>query len=196
MSSVHDRACELYQQIVGILKIKEKAAKNEVNLSEQVYGKDQVQKKHRSTFYKPRYLRKREYVTNKTTAHPKGIESWSETNKIHLVGHSLGSQTIRYLQYLLKIGYFDDEYNGIDRSSWIASLTCIGTPFNGAPVIHNLGFNQKENRFSSDTWATKLIKYKVIAENLMTSTGSGNRSHERVINKYVSIPYFIHYDLE
>lgn len=121
LSSVHDRACELYQQIVGIMRVQKSAETNKVPIADQVYGAGQVEQKHRTSYYKPRYLRKS--FKNKTTAHPKGIEGWSETKKIHLVGHSLGGPTIRYLQYLLKIGYFDDEYKGIDRSSWIASIT-------------------------------------------------------------------------
>jgi len=121
MSSHHDRACELYQQIIGMIKIRENAERNLLGISEQVYGKEHVNSKHRSTFYKPRYLRKKD--GDKTIANLNGIQSWSESNKIHLVGHSLGAQTIRYLQYLLKIGYFDDEYKGVDRSNWIASIT-------------------------------------------------------------------------
>jgi len=47
MSSIHDRACELYQQIIGIVKTKENAEKNRKQLSEQVYGSDHVETKHR-----------------------------------------------------------------------------------------------------------------------------------------------------
>jgi triacylglycerol esterase/lipase EstA (alpha/beta hydrolase family) len=61
--------------------------------------------------------------TQQTFAYTGGISSWSESDKIHLVGHSLGAQTIRHMQYLLKIGYFDDEYKGVDRSKWIASIS-------------------------------------------------------------------------
>lgn len=58
VSSIHDRACELYQQIVGIMKVREQATKNKIELAEQVYGVEQVRTKHRSKYYKPRYLRK------------------------------------------------------------------------------------------------------------------------------------------
>lgn len=94
-------------------------------LNEQVYGKEHVEKKHRCGFYKPRYLRRVDLGKNEIKAYPNGLKEWNEGCKVHLVGHSLGGQTIRYLQYLLKIGYFEDEYKGIDRSNWIASISCI-----------------------------------------------------------------------
>ena len=35
--------------------------------------------------------------------------NWSETNKVHLVGHSMGGQTIRTLVQLLKEGSFEEK---------------------------------------------------------------------------------------
>lgn len=37
------------------------------------------------------------------------MPSWSETNKVHLVGHSMGGQTIRTLVQLLKEGSFEEK---------------------------------------------------------------------------------------
>ena len=185
ISSVHDRACELYQQIVGIMKVRANAEKNHLEVAEQVYGAEQVRTKHRCTFYKPRYLRKCNSETGQTFAHTGGITNWSEKNKIHLVGHSLGAQTIRYFQYLLKIGYFDDEYKGVDRSNWIASINCISAPMNGATITHNFGFSQKSNRFKKNSWAVKLLKYKVITGNLLSVGGTQNKMNDQIVNKKV-----------
>jgi triacylglycerol esterase/lipase EstA (alpha/beta hydrolase family) len=41
-------------------------------------------------------------------AHPDGIPGWDNIEKIHFIGHSMGASTIQYLQYLLRIGYFDE----------------------------------------------------------------------------------------
>lgn len=43
-----------------------------------------------------------------TLAFPNGIPGgWSSTRKIHFIGHSMGAQTVRYLQHLLSIDYFN-----------------------------------------------------------------------------------------
>lgn len=185
VSSVHDRACELYQQIIGIVKMRENAAIHDRDLPDQVYGVEQVQNKHRCKFYKPRYLRKCNVKTGQTWAHTGGIQKWSEEHKIHLVGHSLGAQTIRYLQYLLKIGYFDDEYKGVDRSKWIASINCISAPMNGTTITHNFGFDQKTNLFKKNSYMVKLFKYKVITGNLSSKEGTQNKMNERIIETNV-----------
>lgn len=189
ISSIHDRACELYQQIIGITRVQQSANKSGIGLTEQIYGKDHVAKNHRSSFYKPRFLRKKDSGADTVTAHPKGISDWSETNKIHFIGHSLGAQTIRYLQYLLKIGYFDDEYKGVDRSNWIASISCLSAPLNGTPVIESLGFCQKQHKFTRETWLIKALKYFVISRNLLSSSGTDMKTGEKVIKKCVSLSH-------
>ena len=80
-SSTHDRACELYQQIVGMDKIEKYAKINNCTIAEQVYGVEQVRQNHRWSYYKTRYLRSVSSDLSKTTAHPKGVQDWSETNK-------------------------------------------------------------------------------------------------------------------
>jgi len=160
------------------MKVRENATKNQLELAEQVYGKEQVAKKHRCTYYKPRYLRKFKMATSQTFAYTQGIEGWSEKFKVHLVGHSLGAQTIRYLQYLLRIGYFDDEYKDVDRSNWIASISGISPPLNGAQVTHNFGYDPRINKFKKNTLFVKIIKYKVIMANLMSQGGTQNVCNE------------------
>ena len=62
IGGIHDRACELYQQLVGITKIKKKvglgAADNGPNLVKAVYGPQHYYEEHmHQKMYKPRYLR-------------------------------------------------------------------------------------------------------------------------------------------
>lgn len=49
--------------------------------------------------------------------------NWSETNKVHLVGHSMGGQTIRTLVQLLKEGSFEEK--SCEKSSEHEYITTI-----------------------------------------------------------------------
>ena len=89
-------------------------------------------------------------------AYPEGIPGgWSNVRKIHFVTHSMGTQTVRYLQYLLSIDYFEQnavlskslnskcqpprpnwdysmKFEGQhDKKDWIASITCLNGMING-----------------------------------------------------------------
>jgi hypothetical protein len=62
-------------------------------------------------------------------AFPDGIPGgWNSIRKAHFIGHSMGAQTIRYLQYLMSIDYFSqiDKMNcttePIKRLSSVISL--------------------------------------------------------------------------
>lgn len=74
-----------------------------------------------------------------------GIYSqWDKTNKIHLVGHSMGGQTTRTLVELLENGskeeqmyYKEHRDEGISslfegKKSWVHSVTSLATPHNGS----------------------------------------------------------------
>ncbi|SJL06273.1 uncharacterized protein ARMOST_09609 [Armillaria ostoyae] len=77
VSSLHDRACELYYQLIG----------GTVD-----YG-EQHSKAHRHGRYGYK--------------HRNGLyPQWSRDNPLHFFGHSMGGPTIIKLQYLLKQGYF------------------------------------------------------------------------------------------
>lgn len=127
--------------------------------------------------------------TGQVFAYKNGVKNWSDRHKIHLVGHSLGVQTIRYFQYLLKIGFFDDEHKGEDRSSWIASLNCISGPFNGAPIVNNYGYNPVAKGFHLNSKTVKAFKLKVIAANLTSQGGTQNRINEEIISDDVSLRF-------
>ena len=66
---------------------------------------------------------------------------WNKNNPVHLIGHSLGGQTIRMLDYLLKTS-IEDSLNIKEKSNllgnvnkgWIKSITSISTPHNGTTL--------------------------------------------------------------
>ena len=53
-ASLHDRACELYQQLVGIKRVRKQALANGYSLPRQVYGSEHFDAEHpKQTKYKP-----------------------------------------------------------------------------------------------------------------------------------------------
>ncbi len=98
ISSNHDRACELFYQIKG----------GQVDYGQEhanVCGHKRFGKKHQAL-------------------HPE----WSAQNPIHLVGHSMGGQTIRLLTEFLAQDFFGV---GSDET-WVKSVSSISTPHNGS----------------------------------------------------------------
>ena len=68
---------------------------------------------------------------------------WGSDNPIHIIGHSLGGQTARMLQFLLENQIYADSLNttleetellGKKKLKWIRSITTIGTPHNGSTL--------------------------------------------------------------
>ena len=55
--SIHDRACDLYQQIVGVPYVEAWAAMNNMEVSEQVYGFGHTNSKHYEKYYKRKFLK-------------------------------------------------------------------------------------------------------------------------------------------
>jgi hypothetical protein len=107
MGSAHDRACELYQMLIGKNKIEQICRERGLELCEAVYGKEYVNRVHGGNYYKIRYLKSYDCSTGKMLAYPEGLPGWNaldtagKINKVHFIGHSMGVVTIRYLQYLL-----------------------------------------------------------------------------------------------
>ena len=67
---------------------------------------------------------------------PDGIPGgWNAIRKIHFVGHSMGAQIARYLQYLMSIDYFSHKdkpsTTKIDKSNYFASISGINGTLNG-----------------------------------------------------------------
>ena len=68
---------------------------------------------------------------------------WDKNNPIHIIGHSMGGQTGRMLQYLLEsVFYLEEEKEqpeestllGYVHAGWITSITTISTPHNGTTL--------------------------------------------------------------
>ncbi len=116
VSSNWDRACELYAQING----------GTVD-----YGAAHAEKHGHNRFGR---------------TYSGFAPNWSETNKVHLVGHSMGGQTTRTLVQLLKEGSFEEKnyvknYPNAKISplfeggkSYVHSVTTLATPHNGTTL--------------------------------------------------------------
>ena len=68
---------------------------------------------------------------------------WNENHPVHIIGHSMGGQTARMLQYLLETELFEDasgnnkeksELLGQSNKGWISSITSIATPHDGSTL--------------------------------------------------------------
>ena len=115
VSSNWDRAVELFYQIKG----------GQVD-----YGQD-----HAKTYG----LIQKPEAKNFPGLYP----DWDQNHPIHIIGHSMGGQTARMLQYLLEsVFYLEEEKEqpeestllGYVHTGWITSITTISTPHNGTTL--------------------------------------------------------------
>ena len=68
---------------------------------------------------------------------------WDESHPIHIIGHSMGGQTARMLEYLLTQEFFINEdlkekSNLLSNANigWIKSITSVSTPHNGTTLTY------------------------------------------------------------
>ena len=115
VSSNWDRAVELYAQIKGGQVDYGKAHSEKFGLIQKPEGK----------------------------SYPGLYPEWDADHPVHLVGHSMGGQTIRMLDYLLTHVIYSDEANRIPEDSpllgqahngWIKSITTLATPHDGTTL--------------------------------------------------------------
>jgi len=115
ISSNWDRAIEVYYQLKG----------GQVDYGEKHSKKYGLIQKPSDKIYKGLY------------------PEWGSNNPVHLVGHSMGGQTARMLQYLLENEfYINDSLNlkeesallGDSQKGWISSITSLATPHDGSTL--------------------------------------------------------------
>ncbi|RMX66438.1 hypothetical protein DD238_005102 [Peronospora effusa] len=106
VSSDHDRSCEIFYQLVG--------------------GRVDYGEQHATTTGHDRYGE-----TFDQAMYP----NWSESNPVHLLGHSFGSTTAIELFQMLSADFFRVG----SSHKWIASITCIAGPLTGSTLSHIIG---------------------------------------------------------
>ncbi len=134
-SSNWDRACELYAQILGRKTDFGKA--HSTAQSHLRMGRDFTKDSTKYNYYRQGGF----------------FPTWGSANKVHFIGHSMGGQTIRFLERLLhqgdaaetalkSSGGYNGDANGPmsdlfqtgnDRN-WIASVTTIASPLDGSTL--------------------------------------------------------------
>ncbi|MGE6359054.1 YSIRK-targeted triacylglycerol lipase [Staphylococcus capitis] len=79
------------------------------------------------------------------------MPDWTPGKKIHLVGHSMGGQTIRLMEHFLRNGNQEEidyqrQHGGTvsdlfkgGKDNMISTITTVGTPHNGTPAADKLG---------------------------------------------------------
>jgi uncharacterized alpha/beta hydrolase family protein len=97
IGSTFDRACELYQMLIGINRVKKICERTGQSVGEVVYGKGHYNNVHKNSFYKVRYLKSKDCESGQMLAFPNGLPKWENVTKIHFVGHSMGAITVRTL---------------------------------------------------------------------------------------------------
>ena len=133
LSSNWDRACELYSYLIG--------------------GTVDYGQAHSSKAGHNRYGK-----TYKGVLKDLGKSKNGEIQKVHLIGHSMGGETIRLLAQLLEEGSKDEiQATGINTNSlfkggqhWIESITTISTPHDGSQEDERI---QKYEPFAHDLFA-------------------------------------------
>lgn len=125
LGSAHDRACELAAQIKG---------------TRVDYGAEHAQEQGHERFG-------RDYTG-------KGfVPDWGSSQPVHLVGHSLGSPTIRCLQNLLERDYWGW---GSDHR-WVRSISTISGVSNGSTLTYFFGADEKTGLLPAQGVAAKLV---------------------------------------
>jgi triacylglycerol esterase/lipase EstA (alpha/beta hydrolase family) len=136
LSSAHDRACELAAQIKG---------------TRVDYGAAHAKREGHAR-YGP------DYTGNGF------VPDWSAGKPVHLVGHSLGSPTIRCLQHLLVSDYWGWGSN----ADWVASLSTVSGVSNGSTLTYLFGADEQTGLIGKSDVAAALL---LIVEAYAFATG-------------------------
>jgi triacylglycerol esterase/lipase EstA (alpha/beta hydrolase family) len=136
LSSAHDRACELAAQIKG---------------TRVDYGAVHSKREGHAR-YGPDY-RGRGFVPD-----------WGAGKPVHLIGHSLGSPTIRCLQHLLATDY----WNWGSDPGWVASISTVSGVSNGSTLTYFFGADERTGLIGKADIAAGLL---LIVEAYSFATG-------------------------
>lgn len=109
ISSNWDRAAEIYYQLKGGQVDYGKAHSREFGLIQKPEGKN----------------------------YPGLYPEWDAAHPVHLIGHSMGGQTARMLEVMLKSKFAgeDSDLLGQAHQGWVKSVTTIATPHNGTTLV-------------------------------------------------------------
>ncbi|THH33439.1 hypothetical protein EUX98_g795 [Antrodiella citrinella] len=160
VSSLHDRACELFYALKG---------------GKLDYGAEHAAEHGHATQYG------RTYVDG---LYP----DWSNESPLHFLGHSFGGPTITKLQWLLKTGFFGDEY-GADM---LLSVTTVSSPFRGTSIVYLFGERvdsaPQVRFFSVGSFITKVV-HLVSYFSPWTATHMDFHTESRAMSLYETSPW-------
>mmetsp|Transcript_50517 Transcript_50517/g.101633 ORF Transcript_50517/g.101633 Transcript_50517/m.101633 type:complete len:681 (+) Transcript_50517:52-2094(+) len=133
VASLHDRACQVFWQLKGERHL---ARSNPATPNDD------------ASSFQP------EADNSESGARQKGQDDglfpeWDALHPVHMVGHSLGGNTIRVMLQLMREGQFDQctpqscspstRPSSSAASPWVRSVTTLCSPLNGAPTVYGLG---------------------------------------------------------
>lgn len=120
ISSHHDRACEVFAQILG--RVVDYGEQHATEFDHQRFGADHSGKALHAT--------------------------WSEEKPVHLICHSAGINTGRYLQFLLAT----DHWNLGTNSRWIRSIVSLAGNINGTTLPYLFGVDEETGDMPKAKW--------------------------------------------
>ncbi|MBF0101831.1 MAG: hypothetical protein HQK77_13080 [Desulfobacterales bacterium] len=131
VSSVYDRACDLWAQLKG------------GDGNQALYGTNHAAQAGTTEYPHAANSGARTYnnLTRTWNGGTQAIGAVNASNPIHLIGHSMGGQTVRMLAGLLEVGspWGDSDIWPGGQMGYIRSITTAATPHNGTSLTHMVG---------------------------------------------------------
>jgi len=165
--SAWDRACELYAELTGTRVDYGKA--HSERCGHERFGED----------YTGRAL----------------VKSFSDTDKIHLLGHSFGGATVRLFASIMETGSAEEQaatpanelsdYFKGGKGSWIYSLTSLAAPHNGTTAYCD---DEAAELLEEEAQNTSALEAGL--QNLM-SQANGQKTNDRILEDYADYDMYI-----
>jgi hypothetical protein len=133
VSSLHDRACELFYQLKGGTGTRGGGTHGVTNWSwaARLLTQPPAAWADRTVDYGAEHAEAARHERFGRTF-PGVYPWWSARHPVHFFGHSIGGCTVRYLHHLLHTGFFKDHATSAD---WILSVTTLSTPHLGTTAV-------------------------------------------------------------